>query len=164
MKQIMENYGGTIIAIMVMGAILFLLGTYTYGNATLSQNAIGFLANESIESMAKKQNEGVAFLQYKKRKSPEISFIENYEIRTEEYVPVEACFKAENFEGERIPVEVISIIDIQERNLSVYEYNGKTCFYFELPGVYQVYVKATDEENQTSYAMVKVPVNKGGSV
>lgn len=161
MRQVMETYGGTVIAIIVMGAILIFMGTYTYGNASISENAVGFLANESIGRITDHQSEGAAFLQYKERKIPKITFVEDYEIRTGEYIPIEYCFVAKSHEGESVPVEVIKIIDVQEKELSVYEHNVKSCFYFELPGVYQVYVKATDKENKTAYAMVKVPVNRG---
>lgn len=162
MKQVLENYGGIVVAIAVLGGILLFFGGLVYGSGSAG-SAIGILANESIDRSEFYQSEGVAFLQYKERKLPEICFMEDYEIKTGIYIPVEACFQAKSHEGEELPVEVTNIISIQEESLGTVLHDGKQCFYFEVPGVYQVFVKATDKENKTAYAMVKVPVNKGES-
>lgn len=161
MKKIIATYGATVVAILVMSVVFICMVGIVFGK-TGSENAIAFLANESIQGTSTLGETENAFSEYKERKKPEIIFIEDYEVTSGEYIPVENCFTARSYEGETLAVEVSYILNIHEEPEEIQYVNGKACFYFELHGVYQVFVQATDQNNYTTYAMVKMPVNKGG--
>ena len=72
------------------------------------------------------------------------------------------CFTARSHEGEPLEVEISYILNIHEEPEEIRYQDGEACFYFELHGVYKVFVQATDQENNRTFAMVKMPVNKGG--
>jgi hypothetical protein len=160
-KKIIATYGATIIAISIMSVILICMVGVLLGKNG-NENALAFLANESLQGTSAPQETEDAFLQYKERKMPEIIYIEDYEVTSKEYVPVRNCFTAKSHEGETLAVEVSYILNIHEEPEEIQYVNGDPCFYFELHGVYQVFVQATDQNNCTTYAMVKMPVNKGG--
>lgn len=161
MKKIIGSYGAAIIAISVMSAVVICIMVVLFGGDGKG-NAIAFLAKESISGASATQKTGDAFLQYRERKKPEIIYIEDYEVRSGEYVPVKNCFTARNHEGEPLTVEISYILNIHEEPEEIQYKDGEACFYFELHGVYKVFVQATDQENNTTFAMVKLPVNKGG--
>ena len=59
-------------------------------------------------------------------------------------------------------VEVTYIRNIHEEGVDTYWIEEEEYFYFDSPGVYQVFVRAVDTKGRESSVMVKVPVNKGG--
>ena len=163
MKQVLETYGGTVMAIIVLSGILLIFGIFFRGNTMTGGNAAGALANISLEKSEYRESKGTAFLHYENRRLPKIVFMNDVEIKTGVYIPVDMCFQAISHEGELLPVKVRDIKNLQEESLSVYMMEGKENFYFEVPGVYHVFVEATDKENRSCYSMVKIPVNKGAA-
>ena len=87
MKKIIATYGTTIIAISIMSVILICMVGVLLGKNG-NENALAFLANESLQGTSAPQETEDAFLQYKERKMPEIIYIEDYEVTSKEYVPV----------------------------------------------------------------------------
>ena len=161
MKKIIATYGAAIIAISVMSVVLICMIGILFGGDG-NKNAVAVLANESLSDSSVSQETENAFSKYKERKMPEIIYIEDYEVLSQEYVPVKNCFAAKSYQGEPLTVEVSYILNIHEEPEEIQYQNGEACFYFELHGVYKVFLQATDKENNTTYAMVKMPVNKGG--
>ena len=161
MKKIIGTYGVAVIAMLVMSGVFICIMAVFFGGEGKG-SAIAFLANESISGTSSTQESGNAFMQYRERKAPEIIYLEDYEVRSGEYVPVKNCFTARNLEGDPLTVEISYILNIHEEPEEIQYIDGEACFYFELHGVYKVFVQATDQKNNTTYAMVKLPVNKGG--
>jgi hypothetical protein len=160
-KKIIGTYGATIIAITVMSAVLVCIVAVLFGGKG-NENAFGAITNESMKESSNFKETGDAFLEYRERRKPEIIYIEDCEVLSKEYVPVSHCFTARSYEGEPLTVEVSYILNIHEEPEEIQYVDGEPCFYFELHGVYKVFVEVTDKENNTTYAMVKMPVNKGG--
>lgn len=160
MKQVFENYGAAVIAMIVMGGVFLIWGLFFRGNTIAKGNVIGVLANESLDNSSLEDRE--AFLEYQIRRLPEIRFCDETELQTGVYIPVETCFLATSHEGESLPIKVTDIKNMQEESLSTHFYEGKECFYFEVSGIYHVFVETQDMQKRKSYAMVKLPVNRGG--
>ncbi|MBO5656756.1 MAG: hypothetical protein J6R94_01060, partial [Agathobacter sp.] len=97
-----------------------------------------------------------------KDEDPIIVICEDYEVLSQSYVAVRDCFKAIDQEGELLLVQVNYIRNIHEESVNTHWREGVEYFYFDDPGVYQVFVRAVDSKGRESCVMVKVPVNKGG--
>ena len=161
MRKIIATYGGALIAILIMSVLSICVISLIFGKRG-EHNAIGILAEESMGASSDFYVTGDAFLEYKERRNPEIIYNEDTEVLSKEYVPVRNCFTAKDQNGDPLLVEVSYILNIHEEPEEIYYIDGEACFYFELHGVYKVFVQATDQDNNTTYAMVKMPVNKGG--
>jgi len=160
MKAVMEHYGGMIIAVITGAALLLFLASVSYGGERGITGVMGYLAYETLEKVSSQSPAENAFLAYKQRVEPVIYYDEAYELTTGVYIPVENCFQALNQEGENIPVEMVKIEHTDGTEVFTQEHQGRRCFYFEIPGIYKVYVRATDSKNCNSMIMVKVPVNR----
>lgn len=162
MKQVFKTYGAAIVAMIVMGGLFLIWGIFFYEYSPTKGNVIAVLANESLEGNNPSLDDGTAFLEYQNRRLPEIGFCDDIELQTGEYIPVDTCFWSISHNGESLPIKVTDIKNVQEESMSTHFYEGMECFYFEVPGIYHVFVEAEDMEKRKSYAMVKIPVNRGG--
>ena len=154
MKQIVRTYGGTVITLLITGSVMgFLL------SLLLSNSPIGTLYGRWLSCG---NYTGTAILSETKDEDPVILFCEDYEVLSQSYVAVKDCFTATSQGGESLVVEVTYIRNIHEEGVATHWMEGEEYFFFDSPGVYQVFVRAVDDRGKESRVMVKVPVNQGG--
>lgn len=163
MKTILKTYGGTVIAMSVMSVVLLYMVGLKHGKFPQGNKMVE-LVEVSIDSSSSYVQLGEAFDEHKERRRPQITYYDDYEVKTNTYIPLTDCVKAVNYEGEELKIEVTDIIGCNEEQLTTFQVDGEDCFYFEAPGIYQVYIRAVDEEGLYTYVMIKVPVNKGGEL
>ena len=142
------------VALLITGAVMGILVSLLLGKSPVAATLEQWLGRGNYT--------GAAFLSETKEENPVILFCEDYEILSQSYVAVSNCFKATDQEGEAIMVEVTYIRNIHEEGVDTYWIEEEEYFYFDSPGVYQVFVRAVDTKGRESSVMVKVPVNKGG--
>lgn len=157
MKEMVKTYGGTVVALFVMGgvmgAILSLILSGGLGQPMSLWLSKGTATNEFSYT-------GDALVEKTKEAHPEIVYHEDYEVFSQKYIPVDKCFSATDAKGKPLEITVTYIRNIHEEEVPVTEIAGKQYFYFDWHGVYQVFVKAIDANGNESSIMVKVPVNK----
>lgn len=157
MKEMVKTYGGAVVALLVMGGVIGAI-VYLILGGSLGQPMSQWLSKGT--SGEKFSYTGEALEEKTKEINPVIIFHEDYEVISQEYVPVDKCFSATDAKGTPLNITVTYIRNIHEEEVPVIEIAGKQHFYFDWHGVYQVFVKAVDGNGNESCVMVKVPVNK----
>ena len=156
MKLIIENYGRAIVALCIFTGIMGFFYQISYKNKQGVAQLMGIMIEETIHADTLLTETGEAFFQYNSKPLPKIFFKNAYALKVSEYVKVSDCFYAKDYKGNSISVQVTNIYNASKGSVSTIIKNGIEFFYFELAGIYEVYVKAVDTEGKTQIAYVKL--------
>ncbi|MBR4026467.1 MAG: hypothetical protein IKJ01_02760 [Lachnospiraceae bacterium] len=156
MKLIIEHYGQAIITLWIFSGILSFFFYFSYGNKQGMESIIGNMVEETIHMDTLLTETGDTFFTYRNKPLPDILLKDAYALKAGQYIKVSDCFLATDYHGNTISVQVTNIYDNVKQAVSTVIKNGTEYFYFELSGIYDVYVNATDAENKTQIAYVKL--------
>lgn len=157
MKTVLEQYSGTIIAVLVSFSILISTFITTYQ----SEQGVPALIGSMIERVLEldRVEKGQAFDSYMRKQHPEIILYNPNGIIAGEKINISQCFEA--WDGDKIPLEVVLIDIWNEMGESISDTSmSENTFLIESEGRYWIMVRATDKTGYEKEVIAQIFVNK----
>ncbi len=156
MKEVLEQYGGIILAMVVGLGILYLLFSAPYMEQRTMPQTIGeYMCQAQRECLQGTNN--AAFTSAKENGKPSIVYRAESPIVCGEVIPVDRNLIAKSKNGERLPLK---IIHIEGESCQVYEREQQILWRFDNAGMYTALVRAYDAMGNEQIAQVTIPVNE----
>lgn len=157
MKEILGQYGNTLIAVMAALALLGLLSGLPYGGKTGICGMAGQLLTEGGRHQLTGY-ENMAYTEYKSARKPELHFLEGYLAVAGKRIRVTEFCQAVDETGTEVPVKILSIRDSggAECEDAVLEEGVELCF--PEAGIYELWVKAEDDSGRSRFGILNIPV------
>lgn len=158
MKKVFEQYGSSLIAVLLASTILaVLLRGNVFGDNRFVQ-LLGQMLNYSIGE--NREYESGAFQDYMSGTSPKITQRENCLVRENERVLLADLFEARSQEGGHLPVYLKKAWRLSGEETDLGLSTDGTSICVADAGVYWVQLYAIDEHQKETSVMVKLLVNE----
>lgn len=156
MKEIIEQYGKTLLTaliIVLLLALVFVKLEDDDGNKGILK-IIGAHIGEEVEDYHAYTDYDVYEAEAQK-KPPEIKYLGS-SISVGEYL-LQDYISAVSYTGGVLPIKVVSVVDKNGNEISV---GDDTRVYFDKAGIYTVTVSAVDDILKRTICTIKIPVNE----
>lgn len=151
MKEILRQYGKMLIATIV-GSVMITLAA---GIMPQLSDAFNLAGKDKLNS----SYVGDSYDSSRNNELPRIKYDSNKQLVCGSELLVEDYVYAQYKDGSKGECRVYAIIDSNGNECPINWEKGGRYFYFEEPGIYEVYVKTKGSSYRLSHARIKLPVN-----
>lgn len=159
MKQVMEYYGGAIIAVIVAAAVLALFWKLPYEGATGVPEILGKVAGGTL-TVSNETTQTSAFTEYMSSTVPEITVNLYTTCLTDTWNYIKTYFSAVAATGRRYPVQIESGWSVEDSSIKMTVSEDGNSFFCTYPGEYWVSVCTALPSGRTRTEIRKLVVNK----
>ena len=157
MKEIFEQYGGTILAVIAALAVLGILQGYGKAHPggvwQAAGEALGQQTNQTIQVL------GAAELErFFQRTLPVITYRKEVPVYCDTRIRLEDHFKAVDSEYRNMIPDIIALVDEEGFPCNLERTGSGTYKVFERAGVYRVFIKAEDSAGRSQVSAICFPV------
>lgn len=160
MKQVLEHYGGAIIAAIVAMALMGILTGMPYHNAKGMPQILGEMVDMALSQADYAKNTSNAFDSYMDVRMPEIFANNSYACVAGEWVLVSDCFTAVDEYGNSIPITVVSGWSAGVTDGTIQVSSDGTEIYVSKSGVYWVKATVCTSNGRCKNVIAKLLVNE----
>ena len=157
MKQVFEQYGGAVVAVLLATVIyVFFLQENILQGKTIPQ-LLGEVLSYSVEEEDVRSD---AFAKYMQEGAPRICRREGVWMRCNERVELTDLFEAQSARGLDLPIYLQQAWTLSGETIDLGASEDRTSICISQAGVYWLQLYAVDEKGNETRVMLKLPVNK----
>lgn len=160
MRQVIEYYGGAIIAGLVALAVMSVFARLSYQDAYGVPQILGDMVLEQLQDTKEETAERAAFTDYMGTAVPEIVIADSYACVAAKWTMVEDCLQANDEAGNALQVRVLSGTSAGNSSGRMYLASSGTRIYCTTPGIYWVYASVEMPNGRSREIKVKLIANK----
>ncbi len=157
MKEIFEQYGGTVLAIVAALAVIGVLQGYHMPESTgvwkAAGKALGQQTNQTLQILGTVELE-----RFFQRTLPVISYRKEAPVYYNMRIRLEDHFKAEDAECRNLVPNIIALLDEEGFSCELERTSGGTYKNFDTAGVYRVFIEAEDSAGRKRISAICFPV------
>lgn len=157
MKEIFEQYGGTVLAVIAALAVLGILQGYGKvhpgGMWQTAGEVLGQQTNQTIQVFG-----AVELERFFQRTLPVITYRKESPVYCDARIRLEDHFKAEDAEYRNIISNIIALVDEEGFPCDLERTASGTYKVFDRAGVYRVFIKAEDSVGRSQVSAICFPV------
>lgn len=160
MKEIIKNYGNSIIAGIIAISIISLIYIIPYNDGAGVFRAIGTIISGNSDDYLRDNYGTCTYEKYKENYINQIMIKDNIAIQTNRKLLASDFFDCKEAKFDSGSLNIIGVLGDNGESIQVLHENKVDYFYFEEPGIYRVFFAYSNAYGNKSYGSVFIPVNR----